>query len=246
MEDEFNKDDHKQNEQGYFAVIPVIMFEDKKLTPSDVLVYGVISSLTKKQGHCWASNKYLADIVHVTERQIQYSIKRLKDNGYIHREFGKNDQRMIFLSMHPLFDGMRFYSGGDEKTFMMERTMERTAVHGGTNSSAPPISYSKEDSKETLCAGQKPPAPSVSKNKTGVAAYDMFRAKYQEITGTEYIAQWGKDMKLLKPILPHIKSQDHWTKILDTYFNDPFAQSTKFTFGMLISGINRYNHETCS
>lgn len=102
----------------------------------------------------------------------------------------------------------------------------------------------KDIYKTTTGEGLKAPSSTVLKNQKGQVAYDMFCAKYKEVTGTEYIPQWPKDMKLLKPILPHIKSSDHWGRVLDAYFSDSFAQTTKFTFGVLISGINRYNKES--
>lgn len=91
--------------------------------------------------------------------------------------------------------------------------------------------------------GKKPPSSPLKKQKR-VVIYERFCERYKEQTGQEYIKQWGKDQKLLKPILQNIKSPEHWEGILDEFFADSFAATAKYTFGVLISGINRYNKES--
>lgn len=43
----------------------------------------IISSLCAKDGYCYASNKYLADLFKETERNISTKIKRLEEKKYI-------------------------------------------------------------------------------------------------------------------------------------------------------------------
>lgn len=43
----------------------------------------IISSLCAKEGYCYASNEYLANIFHETERNISSKIKKLEERKYI-------------------------------------------------------------------------------------------------------------------------------------------------------------------
>lgn len=47
----------------------------------------IISSLCAKDGYCYASNEYLANIFNETERSISVKIKKLESKGYLHIEY---------------------------------------------------------------------------------------------------------------------------------------------------------------
>lgn len=49
----------------------------------------IISSLTAKDGYCFASNKYLADLFSETEQTISKKIKNLENYGYIEIQYEK-------------------------------------------------------------------------------------------------------------------------------------------------------------
>lgn len=47
----------------------------------------IISSLCAKEGYCYASNEYLANIFHETERNISVKLKKLESKGYLHIKY---------------------------------------------------------------------------------------------------------------------------------------------------------------
>lgn len=66
-----------------YSVIPSVILDDRNLKSNDIILYARISSLSNKYGYCFATNKYLENIVGLSTRSIQRSLKRLIDNGYI-------------------------------------------------------------------------------------------------------------------------------------------------------------------
>lgn len=49
----------------------------------------IISSLCAEKGYCFASNKYLAELLNITEVSVSRRIKRLKDRGHILVDYEK-------------------------------------------------------------------------------------------------------------------------------------------------------------
>jgi SOS-response transcriptional repressor LexA len=72
--------DEKPN---YYAVIPATVRYDKELKPNEKLLYGEISALAQKEGYCWASNTYFAELYDTSPISISRYINHLKEKGYI-------------------------------------------------------------------------------------------------------------------------------------------------------------------
>jgi len=70
-------------EPSFYAVIPLQILEDKSLSSTSKLLYGEITALTKKNGCCSATNKYLAERIGIKEDSIWNNLKQLKDKKYI-------------------------------------------------------------------------------------------------------------------------------------------------------------------
>lgn len=69
----------KNVEKGYYVILPTWLFDDDKIPWSLKRLYGIISSLAKKEGFCWASNKWLAEQLKISDRTVQRYLKKLKD-----------------------------------------------------------------------------------------------------------------------------------------------------------------------
>lgn len=74
---------------GYYAIIPSKVRYDKVLPPNAKLLYGEITALTQKEGYCWASNDYFAELYDVSVETISRWISALKKAGYIEVELLK-------------------------------------------------------------------------------------------------------------------------------------------------------------
>lgn len=58
------------------------ILNDKKLSSTDKLVYGLIRSFANK-GSCWASNKTMGDLVGLSGSVISRSVSKLRKLEYI-------------------------------------------------------------------------------------------------------------------------------------------------------------------
>lgn len=58
---------------------------DKNISSSAKILFGEIESLCFKEGFCWATNKYFANLYQVSTRTIERWIENLVANNYITR-----------------------------------------------------------------------------------------------------------------------------------------------------------------
>lgn len=64
-----------------FAIVPTAWLRDPSLSSHDKLVLTILASYADQQGYCWPSVATLAADASVSERQVQYCLKALRDVG---------------------------------------------------------------------------------------------------------------------------------------------------------------------
>lgn len=69
--------------ENLYMVIPTLVGIDKELPFGARVLYGLISSLSHKEGYCWATNAYFAEILGVSKSSISNWISLLQKKGYI-------------------------------------------------------------------------------------------------------------------------------------------------------------------
>ena len=74
----------------YSILIPEIRYS-KELNDKEKLLYSEITALSNKNGYCYASNKYFAELYDVTPVWISKCINHLKELGFIDVEIIKNE-----------------------------------------------------------------------------------------------------------------------------------------------------------
>lgn len=70
------------DDAGYFGILPAEVRYDKNLLPNAKLLFVEITALCRKQGYCWATNAYFADLLGASERTVIRWIKILCDKKY--------------------------------------------------------------------------------------------------------------------------------------------------------------------
>lgn len=83
---------------SYYAIIPAEVRYCAKLPANAKLLYGEITALTSKEGYCWASSNYFADLYDVSRQTVSGWIKSLETNGFIRCEIEDNYKRRIYLT----------------------------------------------------------------------------------------------------------------------------------------------------
>ena len=109
----------KENQEkvGYYSVIPATVLYNKELKANEKLLYAIITSLSCKEGYCFASNKYLAEKLDVNPKTISSWISDLKNKNFIVVELIRNEnnqiiQRKIYVDdvPYPLNNGYHYQS----------------------------------------------------------------------------------------------------------------------------------------
>ena len=78
-----------------FIMVPDEAMNNLRLSSTDKLVMGVITSLTTKSDYCYANNDYFSNKVHVSSRTITNSISKLVKENLIEIKYD-NDHRKIY------------------------------------------------------------------------------------------------------------------------------------------------------
>lgn len=82
---------------AYYANIPASVRYDESLSPNAKLLYGEITALCNKEGYCWASNRYFAELYKVAPGTISEWVRLLVDAGHISYKVENKNSRRIFL-----------------------------------------------------------------------------------------------------------------------------------------------------
>lgn len=107
----------KEENVGYYSVIPATILYNKELKANEKLLYAIITSLACKEGYCFATNKYLAEKLGVNPKTISSWISDLRDRNFIKIELIRNEnkqiiQRKIYTNdvPYPLNSGYQYQS----------------------------------------------------------------------------------------------------------------------------------------
>lgn len=108
---------------SYYSILPAVVRYDKDLTDKAKLLYSEITCLCNKEGYCFATNNYFANLYNCTPRAIQFTISKLQEKGYIKIIIENNYQRKIYLTDALGYEKIftppheNNFIGGSEKNF---------------------------------------------------------------------------------------------------------------------------------
>lgn len=85
----------EENRLGYYAVIPSTVLFNEALKANEKLLYAVITILANKEGYCFASNTYLAELFNVQPHTISNWISHLNKFNFVCVEIIRNDKNEI-------------------------------------------------------------------------------------------------------------------------------------------------------
>lgn len=76
-------------QHNFFLLIPSHVADDPDIDDSTSMLYGRLNALSNREGFCWASDQYLADLTKCKLRSIQERLNLLEKKGYIVRDTKK-------------------------------------------------------------------------------------------------------------------------------------------------------------
>lgn len=81
---------------AYYAIIPANV-RYSNVTANAKLLYGEITALSNKSGHCWASNDYFARLYNVHSDTISGWIRELRQAGFVESVIEKGTERRLYI-----------------------------------------------------------------------------------------------------------------------------------------------------
>lgn len=83
---------NEENKIGYYAIIPSTVLFNEKIKANEKLLYALITVLSNKEGYCFASNKYLANLLKVQPHTVSIWVSHLRELGFVCLDIIKNDK----------------------------------------------------------------------------------------------------------------------------------------------------------
>ena len=80
-----------------YVQVPMVVLLDEDISSTAKLLMGLITTLSMKDGYCYASNRYLSNLLKVSKRTISSSITILRRNNYL-KIGNKDSARKIYLA----------------------------------------------------------------------------------------------------------------------------------------------------
>ena len=80
-----------------YVQVPMAVLADEKISSTAKLLMGLITTLSMKDGYCYASNRYLSNLLKVYKRTISSSITTLRRNNYLKID-NEDSARKIYLA----------------------------------------------------------------------------------------------------------------------------------------------------
>lgn len=87
---------NEKNERKDWCRLPYALLHDKRLTSADVIVYTVLTDVLH-DGRTDIKQTDIAELTGLCERQVKYSLARLKETGYILSK--STDGRKLFIEL---------------------------------------------------------------------------------------------------------------------------------------------------
>ena len=82
-----------------YVQVPMIVLLDEDVSSTAKLLMGLITTLTMQEGFCYASNKYLSNLMKVSKRTITSCISSLRKKKYIKVECEPNIRRIYLANI---------------------------------------------------------------------------------------------------------------------------------------------------
>lgn len=121
---------------SYYAVLPANVRYDERLRPNAKLLYAEITALCNKDGRCWATNNYFANLYKLHKKTISELVSTLEKLGYLKvtiefvegtKNISKRYLEIIEQPIHNYVDRVEKSGGG------IHKNMDHYPIHKNTD-----------------------------------------------------------------------------------------------------------------
>lgn len=91
-----------EQKPNFYAIIPAFIRYDESLSSSEKLFYAEITAMSNREGFCWASNKYFADLFKKSPKTISAWVSNLAKLGHLEVVIVKEANQVIGRKIYPL------------------------------------------------------------------------------------------------------------------------------------------------
>lgn len=89
-----------EEKPNYYAIIPADVRYNENIRANAKLLYGEITALCNKEGFCWASNNYFANLYGVVPSAVSEWVSELRKEGFITVEYIRNNNTIKQRKIH--------------------------------------------------------------------------------------------------------------------------------------------------
>lgn len=90
----------EQSKPSYYGILPASVRYDKTIPAGAKVLYSELTALCSKEGFCWASNGYFAELYDVAKMTISTWIKSLSDSGHIKVDYNNGDKNNTYRKIY--------------------------------------------------------------------------------------------------------------------------------------------------
>ena len=83
---------------NYYGILPANVRYCKGLCANAKVLYTELTALTQKEGYCFASNNYFAELYGVHKNTVSRWFSKLEQNGFIRVEIEENYRRKVWIN----------------------------------------------------------------------------------------------------------------------------------------------------
>ena len=96
----------QSDDASYYAIIPGPVLNSEDIPDGAKILYGIISTLTKKEGYCYARNETLAARVKKEADTVSKLVSKLDKAGFVHVEVIRdpNTKAVLERRIYPVMD----------------------------------------------------------------------------------------------------------------------------------------------
>ena len=115
-----------KQQPNYWGILPASIRYDKELSSTAKLLGLEINSLTQQCGYCYATNKYLGELMCTEPRHIRRILAELKSRAHLHIDYGASGhKRRIYIIEGRYTRGGTKMSGGGGKNVLHNKIIEK-------------------------------------------------------------------------------------------------------------------------